>query len=133
MVFFNFHQTMPCGYSKLVSEDAWQDAKGIRSFRSLNFEKTSKMWSKLTNLPVFGRFLRIECSKSPNSFCILSGIFWHKFRVPTWGSLVKIENHHFWPCRPLARSSLGQKIMFSTNTYFYKLLYMPKRSSKILR
>ena len=39
-VIFKFHQSMACGYSKLVSEGAWQDAKGIRSIRPLNPEKT---------------------------------------------------------------------------------------------
>ena len=43
LVIFKFHQSMPCGYSKLVSEGAWQDAKGMRSIRPLNPEKTSKM------------------------------------------------------------------------------------------
>ena len=41
-----------CGYSKLVSQDAWHNAKGIGSIRSSCPEKTSKMWS---DFAVLGR------------------------------------------------------------------------------
>ena len=84
--------------------------------------KCGQNWPIYPFLGHFGRFLRIEWLKWPNSFCILSGIFWHKFRVPTWGSLVKIENHHFWPGRPLAQTNLRQKILFTAKTFFRKLI-----------
>ena len=46
-------------------------------------------------LPPFWQFLRNKRSDWPDSFCILSHNFWHKFRVPTWLTLVRLKNHEF--------------------------------------
>ena len=43
-------QTTPCGYSKLVSQDAWYNAKGFSSIRASCPEKTSKKWSDIAHL-----------------------------------------------------------------------------------
>ena len=72
MAIFNYRQNTPCGYSKLVLEDTWQDVNGFRSIWSFNPEKTSKMWWKLTILEHFGRFLQTWWMYGPESFCILS-------------------------------------------------------------
>ena len=39
---FKLLQTTPCGYSKLVSQEAWHTAKGFSSIRASCLEKTSK-------------------------------------------------------------------------------------------
>ena len=92
MAIVKSHQNTPCGYSKLVPKDVWQDAKGFRALWSFNPEKT---FQNVVKIGDFGRFLRMEWSDWPESICILSGIFWYKFRVTTWGILVKLENCHF--------------------------------------
>ena len=58
MAIFKYCQNTPCGYSKVVPEDAWQDAKGFRSIWSFNPEKTFKMRCKsaiFKHLDVFSR------------------------------------------------------------------------------
>ena len=78
MAIFKSHQNTPCGYSKLVPEDVWQDAKGFRSIWSFNPEKTSKMWWKLAILGHFGRFLQTWWMYGPETLCILfSNVYSH--------------------------------------------------------
>ena len=90
LVVFLF-KSMCCGYSKLVPGDVWQDAKWIRTILLHWTEKTSKIWSKLTIFWVFfwpfGRLLWSKWTHWHESYKILSGIFWHKFRVSTRGWL----------------------------------------------
>ena len=45
-------QTTPCGYSKLVSWEAWYNAKGFSPIRASCPEKTSKKWSDIALLSV---------------------------------------------------------------------------------
>ena len=70
MAIFKSRQNTPCGYSKLVPEDVWQDAKGFRSIWSFNPEKTSKMWWKLAILGHFRRFLQTWWMYGPETLCI---------------------------------------------------------------
>ena len=91
-----------CGYSKLVSRDAWHNAKEIGSIWSPCCEKTSKtfkilgiFWNNKIG-PCFGSFLRAYWSDWVDSFCIVPGVPIHKFRVPTTYSC---ENFEFWPLR----------------------------------
>ena len=100
-VIFKFFQRTPCGYSKLVSQDAWQDAKNYKLIDALWTEKTSKNSKNMADLEnaiskwLFGLFLSPQCTNHVLVFCILSGISRYKFRVPTWGTLEKLENHIF--------------------------------------
>ena len=61
-------QTTPCGYSKLVSQEAWYSAKGFSSIRSSCPEKTSKKWSEIAhlsvelNMPIFRNILGVFSS-----------------------------------------------------------------------
>ena len=86
-------QSTLCGYSKLVSQDAWHKAKDQNSIRSSWAEKTSKNSWKTSNLDfgkfwaVLGRFLSSGRSDWILVFCFVSGIPRHKFRVPTKGTL----------------------------------------------
>ena len=92
MAIFKYHQNTPCGYSKLVPEDAWQDAKGFRSIWSFHPEKTSKMAQNGQFSPHFGRFLRTEWLEL--AWFIFwkknLGAFWHHFNhfcyeLGSWG------------------------------------------------
>ena len=49
---FKMFQTTPCGYSKLVSREAWYNAKGFSSIRASCPEKTLKNWSDFAHLSV---------------------------------------------------------------------------------
>ena len=109
LMIFKYCQNTPCGYSKLVPEDAWQDAKGFRSIWSFNPEKTSKMWWKSAILEHFGCFLQTWWMYGPKFLCILTGIFWHKVWVPTWVNLVRLINHHFCPRGHFLGKFLGVK------------------------
>ena len=91
-----------CGYSKLVSQDAWHNAKGISSIWPPCPEKTSKMWSdfvvsKYPNISEhFGSFLWTGWSDWADSFCIVPGVSRHKFRVPT---SYNSDNFEIWTLR----------------------------------
>ena len=81
-----------------MPKDVWRDAKEFRSISSSSLERISKKSQNTQNGQFsshFERCLRIKWSNWPESFCILIGIFWQKFRVSTWGTLVKIKNPHF--------------------------------------
>ena len=88
-----FLQSTLCGYSKLVSWDAWHNAKDENLIRSSCDEKTSKnCWNNAKFdftqfLTVFERFLSPGRSDLCLVFCIVSGVSRHKFRVPTKGTL----------------------------------------------
>ena len=94
--FWNFKvlQSMPCWYSKLVSWDAWHNAKDEKLIRLSCDEKTSKNCWNSTKFDftqfsiVFERFLSPGRSDLCLVFCIVSGIKRHKFKVPTKGTLV---------------------------------------------
>ena len=98
-------QSMPCGYSKLVSQVAQRCKRLEMNLITLgweNFQKLPKI-AKLEIgrfLPVFGRFLCLGWFNWFLVFCILSGSLRHNFRVPTRHTLMKhffrlyLEN---WP------------------------------------
>ena len=95
-------QSTLCGYSKLVSQDAWHRAKDQNSIRSTWAEKTSKNCWNLQEIKnwyfssVFWRFLSPGWSDWVLVFCSVSGILRHKFRVPTKGTL---KTKIFWPTK----------------------------------
>ena len=89
MAIFKSHQNTPCGYSKLVPEDVWQDAKGFRAIWSFNPEKTSKMWWKLAILDVFSGW-NDQIDLNPFASCQASsgtsleyqhGVFWWYLKI----------------------------------------------------
>ena len=88
-----------CGYSKLVSWDAWHNSKDENLIRSSFDEKMSKNgWNRtkfdyIQFSTVFERFLSPGRSDLCFVLCIMSGILRHKFRVPTKGTL---EEFFFW-------------------------------------
>ena len=92
-----FQQTAPCGYSRLVSGDDWHHENLIRSFRSSNFEKTLKIWSKYWWLHIFKRFLNSGRLDSTDFCYISSDISRQAYRAPTRHTLLKLWNGHFWP------------------------------------
>ena len=83
-----------------MSGDDWHHANLIRSFRSSNFEKTLKIWSKYWWFHIFERFLNSGRLDSTDFCCISSDISWQAYRVPTRHTLMKFWNGHFWPNRP---------------------------------
>jgi hypothetical protein len=91
-----------CGYSTLVSRDAWHNAKGISSIRSPCPEKTFKTFINIGIFrnnkigPHFGRFLRARWPHFADSFCFVPGILIYKFRVPT---SYNYENFEIWTQR----------------------------------
>ena len=70
-----------CGYSKLVSRDAWHNEKGISS-TSITCRNIGIFWS-WPEIAHFGRFLQARWSDWADSFCIVQGVSRQKFRVPT--------------------------------------------------
>ena len=58
--------------------------------------KCGENWPFWAILGHFGRFLQTWWMCGPETLCILSGIFWYKFRVPTWCTLVRFKNRHFF-------------------------------------
>ena len=112
---------MWCGYSKPVPGDVWQDAKWIRTITLHCTEKTSKIWSKLTIFCFFfwpfGRLLWSKWTHWHESYKILSGIFWHKFRVSTRGWLA--SNGPYSLKNGPKRPRNGPKWSISKNTRMY--------------
>ena len=101
MLFFEFLRKICCGYSKLVSKNAWLNAKGISSIRSSSAEKMSKNWwfdrhpEYVNFLTHCGRFLSPELSDWADSFFIESGILRYKFRLTTAWFSEKLKNKFF--------------------------------------
>ena len=60
---FKMFQTTSCGYSKLVSQGAWYNAKGINLIRASSAEKTPKM------------FLNIDIYSSTDKWAISDHFF----------------------------------------------------------
>ena len=75
---FKMFQTISCGYSKLVSQGAWYNAKGINLIRASSDEKTPKM------------FLNIGIISSTDKWAISD----HFFDV-FWGQDDRIELNPF--------------------------------------
>ena len=122
LVNFYSRQSTLCGYSKLVSGDDWHHANLIRSFRSSNFEKTLKIWSKYWWFHIFERFLNSGRLDSTDFCCISSDISWQAYRVPTRHTLMKLWNGHFWPNRPfLTKQAIFVAILAKKNPFFNKL------------
>ena len=100
MAIFKYHQNTPCGYSKLVPEDAWQDAKGFRSIWSFHPEKTSKMANFHHILDVFSGLNDLSFGEKN------LGAFWHHFKpfmlwIGSWGLYLPSNEiltfwDHFW-------------------------------------
>ena len=110
-----FFQSTLCGYSKLVSCDAWCNAKDEKLIRSSWAEKTSKNCWKLDKIKycnfsaVFGRFLSPGWSDQFFVFCVASGVTRYKFRVPTKRTFDKLI---FWLIKGSALSSGPFQIRF---------------------
>ena len=113
-------QSTLCGYSKLVSCDAWCNAKDEKLIRSSWAEKTPKNCRKITIFDfvqfstVFGRFLSPGWSDQFFVFCIASGVTRYKFRVPTKGTL---EELFFWLIKGSALSSGPFQIRFRASDF----------------
>ena len=129
-----------CGYSKLVSQDAWHNAKGIRSIRSPCSEKTSKTcsfigifwcWLKTAKsdhiLDVFsGQGDRIE--PIPFALCQASqdkSLEYQQHIIP------RTLNFHFLGGRPPLEG--GQKMFFGKNKNCYDLLWTWDHPIKTVR
>ena len=116
-------QSYLCGYSKLVSQDAWHGAKDQNSIWSTWAEKTSKNCWNLQEIKnwyfssVFWRFLSPGWSDWVLVFCSVSGILRHKFRVPTKGTL---KTKIFWPTKGGWLSSEPRSQTKMHKNYFFK-------------
>ena len=100
LVIFKFHQSMPCGYSKLVPEVAWPDGKWIRAIQPLNPEKTSKDVLKTPKMVIYYHLFDIFSGPSdlidliPFALCQATsgtsleyphGILWWNLKIVIFG------------------------------------------------
>ena len=97
MAISKFHQSMPCGYSIRLPWNVWRYATEISWIQPSTIEKTFEYMKSLIFWPYFQRFLKIGWSKWPDYVCMVSVISWHKFRIPTKGTLAWLEIYQKWP------------------------------------